>query len=905
MPSVALMARLPTQVRRALENGIERLHNIDLSIVEERSLLLLLEIENPQDSIDAIEEFCGRYAWASHKIHKSVSGYFRGVCKKYWRRQALNKKENIMRSYRMARTPEEKNKLIDEVVGVLFTTASKLHKNVIDDHKRKILHKLPVKTIVEALYEYSTAAMYRDHKIRNANAYLLNIINRRIKSLRATSKAEENTCRRPKRPQRQGARPLVTSNLRGSSLRTSNSLSDKSTSYTPNKAPRLNRLPDGATVGRGGAGRGKRSPTSSAKGISTGTANAAGKNLKMASTAPPCANNTNNTNSNMITPRNMIQQKAAPAASPATSSSSANNNNNQNFNGGTKTTARLLSAQQRTSKQHVPTNNNIMTTTLGHNKSHHHHHPSAGGAKQMQRLAGVRGQAPRLPAGALNQQHAGSGRSSHKQPPSNFVTNNQQQQRGGRPSLSSSPSPSMAGSSHGGGHRASAGGRLPASLLGRTNSMNRPMPHQNRRGIDRRSGAGVKIPSIPPPPVRSEKSLLHSIDPSGAPSSPPGFAHSLRSMSANGMHDGHNEHLKCSERTSKTSSPEAEVQRRPRWDSFLPDYSGSSSERSHAAAIIRGAKNALHHKQREVTSKPEVEKQRSGSSIGSIGGGSLKGYDSPAGYDSVLRMRGESQREQSCGTSSLRSRCESPRSSAAGLTDASFGWNSSNSPRSSPEARARSARPPSPFNQPASRDELRGGSLPGTYDFADDNIGPSLIPRLSVPSANPAESVMRLTQSLSRCSSLASTPRADLGEIFMSDDFSLRSSGYLPSLRRGSWTNERTLNYRAEDEPTYSWASAERESGSMLDNAGDNQSFFGTQPAHFLKNRRSPDAMDVGSHEDGDISLFSSNSSASASMWRNNVKAFGVSDLLFSNSTVFHPAEAFFNPTSTKVVAAE
>merc|ERR1712083_26034 len=62
---------------------------------------------------------------------------------------------------------------------------------------------------------------------------------------------------------------------------------------------------------------------------------------------------------------------------------------------------------------------------------------------------------------------------------------------------------------------------------------------------------------------------------------------------------------------------------------------------------------------------------------------------------------------------------------------------------------------------------------------------------LSVPSSNPADGILRITQSLSRCSSVASTPQADLGDIaYMtgSDLLDRDVASYLPALRRGSLT---------------------------------------------------------------------------------------------------------------------
>jgi len=178
--------------------------------------------------------------------------------------------------------------------------------------------------------------------------------------------------------------------------------------------------------------------------------------------------------------------------------------------------------------------------------------------------------------------------------------------------------------------------------------------------------------------------------------------------------------------------------------------------------------------------------------------------------------------------------------------------------------------------------------------------GPSLIPRLSVPSSNPADGILRITQSLSRCSSVASTPQADLGDIaYMtgSDLLDREVASYLPALRRGSLTTSWATSTLSplggvEDDTPLGWnADVDVERGSLLDSISDENSLFGTQPEHFLKNRQPSET----SPKDGGLSLFTN----SSSLWQN--EAFGMQDLLFSKrSSMFNPAEVFFNPVAAE-----
>jgi len=170
---------LPTSVLMSIESNFATLNGLSCNIIQERSVSLLEEL-SVKEAICAIDEFCNRYRWASHKIHRSISGYFRGVCKKYWKcnREAHKAKLKTKCSSGIE-TTESKAMIIDATVDLLFTKASGLSKELVDGPKRNMLLKFNSSDAIEALYEFCNAAMYREHKIRNMNAYLLNIIKRR------------------------------------------------------------------------------------------------------------------------------------------------------------------------------------------------------------------------------------------------------------------------------------------------------------------------------------------------------------------------------------------------------------------------------------------------------------------------------------------------------------------------------------------------------------------------------------------------------------------------------------------------------------------------------------------------------------------------------------------------------
>merc|ERR1719410_273750 len=83
-----------------IEERFADLPELSPSVIGTRAVALLEEISS-EEAICAIEEFCNRYRWAAHKIHRSISGYFRGVCKKYWKQNREQHKVNLMRAMKL------------------------------------------------------------------------------------------------------------------------------------------------------------------------------------------------------------------------------------------------------------------------------------------------------------------------------------------------------------------------------------------------------------------------------------------------------------------------------------------------------------------------------------------------------------------------------------------------------------------------------------------------------------------------------------------------------------------------------------------------------------------------------------------------------------------------------------
>jgi len=68
-------------------------NELDIACIEESSVRLLEEITEEEQQ-EAIQEFVDRYKKAKHKIKKSKTGYFRGVCQKYWKQNREKKNVN-------------------------------------------------------------------------------------------------------------------------------------------------------------------------------------------------------------------------------------------------------------------------------------------------------------------------------------------------------------------------------------------------------------------------------------------------------------------------------------------------------------------------------------------------------------------------------------------------------------------------------------------------------------------------------------------------------------------------------------------------------------------------------------------------------------------------------------------
>jgi len=172
-----LQSSLDVTVLMNIGSNFSSFPGLSCEIIQARSIALLEEI-SAEEAIRAVEEFCTRYRLASHKIHRSVSGYFRGVCKKYWKLNREARKRELKQQCEDA-SRERRSKIIDATVDILFTKASELRKDLVDAQKRTLLLQFDCSDAIEALYEFCNAAMYREHKIRSMHAYLLNIIKRR------------------------------------------------------------------------------------------------------------------------------------------------------------------------------------------------------------------------------------------------------------------------------------------------------------------------------------------------------------------------------------------------------------------------------------------------------------------------------------------------------------------------------------------------------------------------------------------------------------------------------------------------------------------------------------------------------------------------------------------------------
>jgi len=162
-------------------------HDLELSYIEPPSIRLLEEISTVEQKA-AIREFVERFKKAKHKIKKSRPGYFRGVCQKYWKQNRERKKCELLRRANMDKANDKVprghrgriSKLIAEAIELLFTPASGLETTIIDESIDRRLTQLSDQQGIQALYEFCSAVMYRQERIRNMNAYLMNIITRQM-----------------------------------------------------------------------------------------------------------------------------------------------------------------------------------------------------------------------------------------------------------------------------------------------------------------------------------------------------------------------------------------------------------------------------------------------------------------------------------------------------------------------------------------------------------------------------------------------------------------------------------------------------------------------------------------------------------------------------------------------------
>jgi len=177
--------------------------DLELSYIEPPSLRLLQEISTLEQKA-AVREFVERFKKAKHKIKKSRPGYFRGVCQKYWKQNRERKKCELLRRANVeAKKGYRKERgrispLIAEAIELLFTPASGLETKIIDESIERRLTQLSDQQGIQALYEFCSAVMYRQERIRNMNAYLMNIITRQMeKSGQRRGQFNQNGNKRP------------------------------------------------------------------------------------------------------------------------------------------------------------------------------------------------------------------------------------------------------------------------------------------------------------------------------------------------------------------------------------------------------------------------------------------------------------------------------------------------------------------------------------------------------------------------------------------------------------------------------------------------------------------------------------------------------------------------------------
>lgn len=152
----------------------------DKSLIDDSTIRLLEELSVPHAKI-ALNEFAHRCKVAPEKIRKSIAGYLRGVCLKYWKIGRAATKQQLTEVYLKKVEHGErvnKRKLIEDFIGHTFTPGSQLDLLLIDSTVRKKLFQLEPCEALDVIFEFVSAVTFRTGKIRNINAYMMSMINK-------------------------------------------------------------------------------------------------------------------------------------------------------------------------------------------------------------------------------------------------------------------------------------------------------------------------------------------------------------------------------------------------------------------------------------------------------------------------------------------------------------------------------------------------------------------------------------------------------------------------------------------------------------------------------------------------------------------------------------------------------
>ncbi|ETO28479.1 hypothetical protein RFI_08653, partial [Reticulomyxa filosa] len=150
--SVLESSRLsPTVLQLIQYRFCQEQQKMDLNIIEDAAVRLLEEI-SPEVII--IIMICiviiilFLYRVASAKIKKSIPGYFRGVCQKYWKQNREKIKHQLLAQAKLS-PPQQKygdqnelTPLVSAMIEALFTPASGLETSIIDESVEKRLIQL-------------------------------------------------------------------------------------------------------------------------------------------------------------------------------------------------------------------------------------------------------------------------------------------------------------------------------------------------------------------------------------------------------------------------------------------------------------------------------------------------------------------------------------------------------------------------------------------------------------------------------------------------------------------------------------------------------------------------------------------------------------------------------------------